>query len=118
MSTIEVIRPTMLSRFGPISVRDYVKNLNRHENAPPHSHPRRFPIKAYRVPTNHVMVLTWQFAEIAGEPMIANYVLRPDGEDQVYEYRNSFGWSWYWYMPRVEVVSDEVYESDQEDDSQ
>jgi len=115
MSTIEVVRPTMLSHFGPISVRDYVKNLDSIENAPPHSHPRRFPIRAYRVPTNHVMVLTWQFE---GEPMIANYVLRPDGQEQVYEYRNSFGWSW--YMPRVEVVSDEVYESDpdQEDDSQ
>ncbi len=118
MSTIEVVRPTMLSAFGPISVRDYVKDLESIENAPPHIHPRRFPIREYRVPMNHVMLLTWQFAEIAGEPMIANYVLHPDGEDQAYQYRNSFGWCW--YMPRVEIVSDEVYESDpdQEDDSQ
>jgi hypothetical protein len=102
----------MLSAFGPISVRDYVKDLDSIENAPPDSHPRSFPHS--RTPTNHVMVLTWQFEEIVGEPMIANYVLRPDGQEQVYEYRNSFGWCW--YMPRVEVVSDEV--SDQDDYSQ
>ncbi len=114
MSTIEVVRPTML---GGISLRNYVKNLDRNPNAvsnptqPPSLFPRFLGLDP-PIRVNHVMLLTYQFAEIEDGWGYISY------EGFVYEYRNSFGWCW--YMPRVEIVSDEVYESDpdQEDDSQ
>ncbi len=106
MSTIEVVRPTML---GGISLRNYVKNLDRNPNAvsnptqPPSLFPRFLGLDP-PIRVNHVMLLTYQFAEIEDGWGYISY------EGFVYEYRNDEV-GWYWgIIPDVEPC-----ESDKED---